>query len=153
MQTGLTWNKPINDQHELYGMAYWGQRAVTQYQSIPKCAYAASMEFNIMPGGVIDFDRNFYGTDLRWTGKDILPNTKLIAGVAVDAMTEDRKGYQNFLGDRLGVKGELRRDEDNTLWNLDPYLQASYHFAPDWTLDAGLRYSNVHFKSKDHYRY
>src|SRR5690606_38198789 len=32
---------------------------------------------------------------------------------------------------------------------LDPYLQASYHFTPDWTLDAGLRYSNVHFKSKD----
>jgi len=158
LQTGLTWNKPINDQHELYGMAYWGQRAVTQYQSIPKCAYEENTDIckpNTVqlarnhPGGVIDFDRNFYGTDLRWTGKDILPNTKLIAGVAVDAMTEDRKGYQNFLGDRLGVKGELRRDEDNTLWNLDPYLQASYHFAPDWTLDAGLRYSNVHFKSKD----
>ncbi|WP_244783337.1 TonB-dependent receptor [Acinetobacter sp. F-1] len=160
VQTGLTWNKPINDQHELYGMAYWGQRAVTQYQSIPKCAYEENTDIckpNTVqlarnhPGGVIDFDRNFYGTDLRWTGKDILPNTKLIAGVAVDAMTEDRKGYQNFLGDRLGVKGELRRDEDNTLWNLDPYLQASYHFAPDWTLDAGLRYSNVHFKSEDHY--
>ena len=145
LQTGLTWNKPINDQHELYGMAYWGQRAVTQYQSIPRTAQGGVNH----AGGVIDFDRNFYGTDLRWTGKDILPNTQLIAGVAVDAMTEDRKGYQNFLGDRLGVKGELRRDEDNTLWNLDPYLQASYHFAPDWTLDAGLRYSNVHFKSTD----
>lgn len=158
LQTGLTWNKPINDQHELYGMAYWGQRAVTQYQSIPKCAYEENTDIcrpNTVqlarnhPGGVIDFDRQFYGADLRWTGQDILPNTKLIAGVAVDAMTEDRKGYQNFLGDRLGVKGELRRDEDNTLWNLDPYLQASYHFTPDWTLDAGLRYSNVHFKSKD----
>src|SRR5690606_10897826 len=125
--------------------AYWGQRAVTQYQSIPRRAQGGVNH----AGGVIDFDRHFYGTDLRWTGKDILPNTKLIAGVAIDAMTEDRKGYQNFLGDRLGVKGELRRDEDNTLWNLDPYLQASYHFAPDWTLDAGLRYSNVHFKSTD----
>ncbi|WP_263576838.1 TonB-dependent receptor [Acinetobacter pseudolwoffii] len=145
LQTGLTWNKPINDQHELYGMAYWGQRAVTQYQSIPNTAQGGINH----AGGVIDFDRNFYGTDLRWTGKDILPNTQLIAGLALDAMTEDRKGYQNFLGDRLGVKGELRRNEDNTLWNLDPYLQAFYHFAPDWTLDAGLRYSNVHFKSKD----
>lgn len=145
LQTGLTWNKPINDQHELYGMAYWGQRAVTQYQSIPRTAQDGVNH----AGGVIDFDRNFYGTDLRWTGKDILPDIQLIAGLAFDAMTEDRKGYQNFLGDRLGVKGELRRDEDNTLWNLDPYLQASYHFAPDWTLDAGLRYSNVHFKSKD----
>ncbi|MFN4368340.1 MAG: TonB-dependent receptor domain-containing protein [Acinetobacter sp.] len=145
LQTGLTWNKPINDQHELYGMAYWGQRAVTQYQSIPRTAQGGVNH----AGGVIDFDRNFYGADLRWTGKEVLPNLKLIAGVAIDAMTEDRKGYQNFLGDRLGVKGELRRDEDNTLWNLDPYLQASYHFAPDWTLDAGLRYSNVHFKSTD----
>lgn len=147
LQTGLTWNKPINDQHELYGMAYWGQRAVTQYQSIPRTAQGGVNH----AGGVIDFDRNFYGIDFRWTGKDILPNTKLIAGVAVDAMTEDRKGYQNFLGDRLGVKGELRRDEDNTLWNLDPYLQASYAVTDTVNVDAGLRYSNVHFKSEDHY--
>jgi len=146
-QTGLTWNKPINDQHELYGMAYWGQREVIQYQSISK--FFQSLEKQ--PGGVIDFDRQFYGADLRWTGRDVLPNTKLIAGLAVDAMTEDRKGYLNYVGNTFGVKGELRRDEDNTLWNLDPYLQASYHFAPDWTLDAGLRYSNVHFKSEDHY--
>ncbi|MFV5312358.1 TonB-dependent receptor [Acinetobacter schindleri] len=158
-QTGLTWNKPINDQHELYGMAYWGQREVTQYQSIPKCRF----ENNICvpdtsqlaakhPGGVIDFDRNFYGTDIRWTGKEILPNLKLIAGVAIDAMTEDRKGYNNYIGENtFGVKGDLRRDEDNTLWNADPYIQASYNFTPDWTLDAGLRYSNVHFKSEDHY--
>lgn len=146
-QTGLTWSKPVNDQHELYGMAYWGQREVVQYQSISK--FFQSLEKH--PGGVIDFDRQFYGADLRWTGKDILQNTKLIAGVAVDAMTEDRKGYLNFVGDVLGIKGELRRDEDNTLWNADPYLQASYNFAPDWTLDAGIRYSNVHFKSEDHY--
>ena len=93
-QTGLTWNKPINDQHELYGMAYWGQREVTQYQSIPSTAQGGPNH----AGGVIDFDRQFYGADLRWTGTDILQNTKLIAGVAVDGMTEDRKGYQNFVG-------------------------------------------------------
>ena len=145
LQTGITWNKPINDQHELYGMAYWGQRAVTQYQSIPRTAQGGVNH----AGGVIDFDRHFYGTDLRWTGKDIFPNTKLISGIAVDAMSEERKGYQNFVGDTLGVKGELRRDEDNRLWNLDPYLQASYAFLPNGTFDAGLRYSNVYFKSKD----
>ncbi len=146
-QTGLTWNKPINDQHELYGMTYWGQREVIQYQSISK--FFQSLEKH--PGGVIDFDRQFYGADLRWTGRDVLPNTKLIAGLAVDAMNEERKGYLNYVGNTFGVKGELRRNEDNMLWNADPYLQASYNFAPDWTLDAGLRYSNVHFKSDDHY--
>lgn len=147
VQTGLTWNKPINDQHEFYAMAYAGQRSVTQYQSIPSTAQSGPNH----AGGVIDFDRQFYGADLRWTGTDILQNTKLIAGVAVDGMTEDRKGYQNFVGNTLGIKGELRRNEDNTLWNADPYIQASYSFAPDWTLDAGLRYSNVHFKSEDRY--
>lgn len=148
IQTGVTWNKPINDLNEVYAMFYAGQRSVTQYQSTPK----ANQEPANHAGGVIDFDRNFYGTDIRWTGKEILPNLKLIAGVAIDAMTEDRKGYNNYIGENtFGVKGDLRRDEDNTLWNADPYLQASYNFATDWTLDAGLRYSNVHFKSDDHY--
>ncbi|MGE8539628.1 MAG: TonB-dependent receptor domain-containing protein, partial [Acinetobacter sp.] len=145
LQTGITWNKPIGDQQELYGMAYWGQRAVTQYQSIPRTAQAGINH----AGGVIDFDRHFYGADLRWTGKAIFPDIQMIAGVAIDAMSEERKGYQNFAGDILGVKGQLRRNEDNHLWNLDPYLQTSYAFLLNWRFDAGLRYSNVHFKSKD----
>ena len=101
---------------------------------------------------MIDFSRNFYGTDLRWTGKDLLPNTRFTAGLALDFMDEDRQGYENFdSDDKYGVKGNLRRDENNTLWNLDPYLQAAWQFLPTWRLDSGLRYSNVHYKSKDHY--
>ena len=161
-QTGITWSKPINDQHELYTMAYAGHREVTQYQSIPKCAYIDDANTLCRPnsaqlnprhaGGVIDFSRDYYGTDLRWTGKDLLPNTRLTAGLAFDYMDEDRQGYENFdANNRYGVKGNLRRDENNTLWNLDPYLQASWDLLPNWTLDTGLRYSNVHYESKDHY--
>ncbi|OTG97497.1 TonB-dependent siderophore receptor [Acinetobacter sp. ANC 4654] len=147
-QTGLTWTKPINDQHELYAMAYAGHREVTQYQSIPNTAQANARH----AGGVIDFSRDYYGTDLRWTGKDLLPNTRFTAGFAFDAMDEDRQGYENFdSAGNYGVKGNLRRDENNTLWNLDPYLQASWQFLPTWRLDTGLRYSNVHYQSKDHY--
>lgn len=147
LQTGLTWNKPLNDQHEIYAMAYAGQRSVTQYQSIPQTAQGGANH----AGGVIDFDRNFYGTDVRWTGKELLPNLKLIAGVAIDAMTEERRGYENFAGSTLGVKGNLRRNEDNTLWNIDPYAQASYAINDAVNVDAGLRYSNVHFKTEDHF--
>lgn len=147
-QTGLTWTKPLNDQHELYAMAYAGHREVTQYQSIPNTAQANPRH----AGGVIDFSRDYYGTDLRWTGKDLLPNTRFTAGFAFDAMDEDRQGYENFDSNgHYGVKGNLRRDENNTLWNLDPYLQASWQFLPTWRLDTGLRYSNVHYQSKDHY--
>lgn len=150
-QTGITWSKPINDQHELYGMAYFGNRQVTQYQSIPRSAQLNPNH----AGGVIDFERNYYGADFRWTGKELLPNTRFSIGVAVDKMDEDRKGFENFnlvAGEpSYGVKGKLRRDEDNSLWNIDPYLQAAWQFLPTWRLDTGVRYSNVHYKSKDHY--
>ncbi|MEG2885421.1 MAG: TonB-dependent receptor, partial [Acinetobacter sp.] len=150
-QTGVTWIKPINDQNELYAMTYIGQRQVTQYQSIPDTVQK-NPNTPYQAGGVIDFKRDYYGADLRWTGKDLLPNTQLSAGVAIDAMNEDRQGYQNFndTGDK-GIKGALRRDERNTLWNVDPYLQASWSFLPTMRLDTGVRYSNVHYKSKDHY--
>ncbi|TCB65821.1 TonB-dependent receptor [Acinetobacter sp. ANC 4178] len=147
-QTGLTWNKPLNDQQELYGMVYLGNRQVVQYQSIPSSAQKNPRH----AGGVIDFDRDYYGADFRWTGKELLPNTTFIAGLAFDQMREDRQGYENFdATGHYGVKGDLRRDEINTLWNLDPYVQASWQFLPQWHLDAGLRYSNVHYESEDHY--
>ncbi|OTU47877.1 TonB-dependent siderophore receptor [Acinetobacter pittii] len=151
-QTGVTWSKPINDKNELYAMAYLGNRQVTQYQSIPKSTQDASINH---AGGVIDFERDYYGADFRWMGKELLPNTTLSVGVALDAMDEDRKGFENFNlvngQPSYGVKGNLRRDEDNTLWNIDPYLQASWQFLPTWRLDTGVRYSNVHYKSKDNY--
>lgn len=159
-QTGITWSKPINDHHELYAMAYIGNREVTQYQSIPKGKVTLENGKPIYSGqaspkhagGVIDFERNYYGADFRWTGKELLPNTMISAGIALDMMDEDRKGFENFNAkDVNGVKGNLRRDEDNTLWNIDPYLQASWRFLPTWRLDTGVRYSNVHYKSKDHF--
>ncbi len=150
-QTGITWSKPINDHNELYAMAYVGNRQVTQYQSIPNTAQLNKNH----AGGVIDFSRNYYGADFRWTGKELLPNTTVNVGLALDAMDEDRKGYENFTmvsgKPSYGVKGNLRRDEDNTLWNADPYMQASWQFLPTWRLDTGVRYSNVHYKSKDHF--
>ncbi|MHA3091181.1 TonB-dependent receptor domain-containing protein [Acinetobacter brisouii] len=163
-QTGITWSKPINDHNELYAMAYVGNRQVTQYQSIPRCAFKKNTDICIPDtiqlnenhaGGVIDFDRNYYGADFRWTSKELLPNTSISAGVALDSMDEDRKGYENYIlvnsSPVYGQKGSLRRNEDNTLWNIDPYLQASWQFLPTWRLDTGVRYSNVHYKSDDHY--
>lgn len=147
-QTGLTWSKPINENHEINAMVYAGQREVTQFQSIPSGTQANPRH----AGGVIDFDRSYYGTDWHWTGKNLLPNTRITAGFAFDYMDEDRKGFENFNENGVyGVKGNLRRNENNTLWNLDPYLQASWNIIPSVRIDAGVRYSNVHYDSKDFY--
>ncbi|MCH7386997.1 TonB-dependent receptor [Acinetobacter modestus] len=150
-QTGVTWSKPINDLNEIYAMSYIGQRHVTQYQSIPQITQT-NPNTPYQAGGVIDFKRDYYGADFRWTGKDLLPRTQFSAGLAIDGMNESRQGYLNFndTGGK-GIKGALRRDERNTLWNIDPYLQAAWYFLPAMRLDTGVRYSNVHYQSNDHY--
>lgn len=153
-QGGVVYDRQLNDQQSIHAMLYYGQRDTVQYQSIPVFVQQKSKG---QAGGVIDLGRNYYGTDLRWTAKDLIGSqpTALIAGLAYDTLDEDRKGYENFIGaganQQLGVQGNLRRNETNTIWNLDPYLQASWQFLPTWKVDAGLRYSNVRFDSDDHY--
>lgn len=152
-QGGLLYEHQVNGRNALRLMVYYGQRDTTQYQSIPPAAQLAPTQ----AGGVIDLKRQYGGADLRWTSElDVAgrPLT-LIGGFSYDSMREDRKGYQNFTGagagQQLGVRGALRRDETNTVYNADPYLQASWDFAERWTLDAGLRWSTVRFDSDDHY--
>ncbi|XID74330.1 TonB-dependent receptor domain-containing protein [Alkanindiges sp. WGS2144] len=153
-QGGLVYERNLNEQQSVHAMVYYGQRDTIQYQSIPVFVQTQSPGH---AGGVIDLGRDYYGADLRWTGKDLFSNqnTTFIAGLAYDTMQEQRKGFENFRGlgeaQLLGVKGDLRRNETNNIWNIDPYLQAFWQFLPDWTVDAGLRYSTVHFESNDHY--
>ncbi len=152
-QGGLRYERRIDADNELSLMVYYGQRDTGQYQSIPPFV----QERPLHAGGVIDLSRDYAGTDLRWTSRLSLAGRALtvIGGLAYDQMTEERLGYRNFIdtsnGPELGVRGELRRDETNRVRNTDPYVQASWDFAQRWTLDAGLRYSTVKFRSRDHF--
>ncbi len=49
------------------------------------------------------------------------------------------------------MKGALRRDETNDVYNFDQYLQASLQMSPRWSANAGVRHSRVSFESEDHY--
>ncbi len=152
-QGGLIYERQVDSRNTLRLMAYYGQRDTTQYQAIPPAAQLAPTQ----AGGVIDLKRQYGGADLRWTSEQTMAGRPLtlIGGFAYDSMREDRKGYQNYAGAgasrQLGVQGALRRDETNTVYNADPYLQASWQVSQRWTLDAGLRYSTVSFDSNDHY--
>lgn len=153
-QGGLLYERQIDADNELRAMVYYGQRDMTQYLSIPPAAQLNPGQ----AGGVIGLAREYGGVDLRWTSRMALAGRPLtlIGGLAYDSLREDRKGYENYIGPafsptELGVKGQLRRDETNRVYNIDPYLQASWNFAPRWTFDAGLRYSTVSFDSDDHY--
>lgn len=156
-QAGMLFDQPLTDQQSIRVMSYVGQRDTTQYQSIPVFVQISKPGWQGHAGGVIDLQRTYYGGDIRWTTKDFIAGQQstLIAGLAYDAMQEKRQGFENFMsgntGQLLGLKGKLRRNEDNELYNVDPYLQASWNFLPTWRLDAGLRYATVHFDSSDHY--
>ena len=152
-QGGLVYEQRIDAGNDLRLMLYYGQRNTVQFQSIPVAAQANPLN----AGGVIDLGRSYAGLDARWTSRLLLAERPLtlVGGLAYDTLTEQRKGYENFVGSGasrlLGVQGRLRRDETNEVWNADPYLQASWQFAERWTLDAGVRYSTVRFSSDDHF--
>jgi iron complex outermembrane recepter protein len=146
-QLGLIHEHRLAGGNRLRLMVYGGQRDTEQFQAIPTAVQASPLH----PGGVIGLERRYAGTDLRWTTQRSLANGPLevVAGLSYDRMQEHRRGWQNFSGAALGVQGALRRDEDNEVVNLDPYLQAVWKFAPRWSLTAGVRRSSVRFSSND----
>jgi iron complex outermembrane receptor protein len=148
-QVGLIYERRIDAVNSLRAMVYDGHRNTLQFQSIP----VATQGNPLNPGGVIALGRDYQGTDLRWTAKTSLADRPftLVAGLAYDNLDEHRFGYQNFIGDTLGVQGALRRDEDNKVWNFDQYAQIAWQLTPALRLDAGVRHSAVRFKSTDNY--
>ena len=152
-QVGLRYQREMTDNDQLSIMTYKGERHTTQYQSIPLSAQLNPAH----SGGVIVLERRYQGIDTRWTHNDQIGSVPftVIGGLDYETMTERRQGFENYnVVDgytEYGVKGDQRRNEKNTMWNLDPYLQTSWKLTPRWTLDAGVRYSTVSFDSKDYY--
>lgn len=145
-QVGMNYERYFGDATLQFNL-YAGQRSVIQYLSIPKGTPA-----NERGGGVVDFDREFHGGTLRWIQPiSAAPGAlTLTVGADYDQSRDDRRGYQNYRGNTLGVKGELRRDEIDTATSLDPYIQAHWELER-WTLDAGLRRSSMEMEVDDHY--
>ncbi|TFW10495.1 TonB-dependent receptor [Oxalobacteraceae bacterium OM1] len=148
-QLGLNLERDLGERDRLGLVLYGGRRSTVQYQAIPPAAQTAPSS----AGGVIDLGRDYAGGDLRWTREQPLgPGTlQTTVGVSLDDLDEDRKGYENFVGTTLGVRGRLRRDEDNTARNFDQYLEAQWRLEPRWTLLAGVRHSEVRIESTDRF--
>ncbi|KQQ39089.1 TonB-dependent receptor [Duganella sp. Leaf126] len=138
-QIGAQWTQQFGDDR-LRVMLYGGNRQVVQYQSFSRAFQAPGSH----SGGVIDFDRDFYGADINWTHVSALAGGKLSTtfGLEYGRSDDDRKGYENFIGNQLGVQGALRRDEQDVVSSVDPYLQAEWQ-AGAWMLSAGVRRSTV----------
>jgi iron complex outermembrane receptor protein len=148
-QLGLGFEQDFGEHYGLHAIGYYGQRDVEQFLSVP----VAAQEAPTSSGGVVKLDNWYSGGDLRFTVRqDLLDRPfNVAAGLSYELQESDRRGYNNFVGETLGVQGELRRDEDNRIDNFSQYLQAQWDFATRWAAIVGARHDAVRFRSADNY--
>ncbi len=142
LQGGAALEHRFNAATTLHVSAYGGQRQIRQYLSFSGVAPTSA-------GGVVDLDREFGGVDARLVWRGELSGTPftLTAGATADRMQERRRGYVN----NNGALGDLRRDEDDSVWSANYYAQAEWRFAPAWAATLGVRSSQVRYESVDNY--
>jgi iron complex outermembrane receptor protein len=146
-QIGVAYDQRVGDDR-LHVMAYGGNRQVTQFQAFSKAFQAPPTH----SGGVVDFDRDFHGIDVNWASVRALGAGKLTTTVGVDygRSSDQRRGFENFIGNQLGVQGLLRRDEQDVVSSVDPYLQAEWQGGP-WVLTGGLRHTRMSVQVRDRF--
>jgi iron complex outermembrane receptor protein len=136
-QIGVVFDHALSDEGSLRMLGYYGTRDVRQFLALT------------LPGrGVVDLVRDFSGGDFRYTRH--LGSSRpfsVTAGVNYDVMNEARKGFTN----NAGTIGALGRNEDNQVSNLDPYAQIQWDVAHRWSLNAGVRRTEVEFTTEDHF--
>ena len=142
MQGGVAVDQVLNASTSLRVTAYGGQRQVRQYLALSGVGPTSS-------GGVVDLDRNFEGVGARviYRGNLLDRPWTLNVGVDADRLHELRQGYVN----NNGSLGALRRNEDDSVTSGDIYAEAQWDVLPAVSVTLGVRSSQVHYDSVDHY--
>lgn len=146
---GAILDLPVGKADTVRAMTYAGTRGITQFLAIPAGAQAAPTH----AGGVIDLQTDFGGADLRWTRTLAFDGgpLQISIGLNADMLQQQRRGYENFQGGRLGVAGRLRRDEAIRVDGFDQYAQLDWRVSQRWSVLAGLRRAGVRMAVRDRY--
>ncbi|TAL91822.1 MAG: TonB-dependent receptor [Rhodanobacter sp.] len=148
-QLGVIYEQALGHDDQLRLMGYYGYRSILQYLSIPPGAQKNPLQ----SGGVIAPNTDYGGADARWTHHGELAGrtVEFVLGASADYQIQHRTGYENFIGDTLGVEGRLRRNENDNVVNVAQYAQWYWRFAQRWSLLLGLRHDEVRFAEHDFY--
>ena len=134
-QAGLVLDKDINENNSFKVITYYGTRKVQQLQTFQNL-------------GVVDLDRDFGGINLRYNySTDIMgQKLKVTGGLDYDKSSENRTAFNNNNGTPTT---SALRNEDDAVYNLDPYVQANLQLGKDWEVTGGIRHNNVNFNIQD----
>ena len=146
-QAGLAFEQRFGDDR-VRVMTYAGSRQVIQYQAFSRFVQTPLSQ----SGGVVDFDRGFHGADINWLHVTSFAGGKLSTTVGIDYGTssDERQGFENYVGTQFGLQGKLRRDETDAVTSFDPYAQAEWQ-GGQWVLTGGLRHSRLAVAVHDRY--
>ena len=134
-QAGLVLDKEIDENNSFKIITYYGTRKVEQLQSFQAL-------------GVVALDRDFGGVNLRYNylTKIADQQLKITGGLDYDKSSELRRSFNN--NNSIPSTTALR-SEDDSVYNLDPYVQANLQLGSNWEVTGGLRHNNVNFKIQD----
>ena len=138
-QLGTSLVQTIDAGRSVTARFYYGTRENLQYQT----GLAAST------GAWVGLDRSYYGTGLQYNQQTKIGGTPVtwVLGYEFDRSRETRQGGVAALGEKISTV----RNEVNQAGNSDLFVQATALLSEQVSLVAGLRYSTVHFASRDHY--
>ena len=141
-QVGFNLEHKINENNAINLISYVGTRRNEQYLSI------SPVNGN---GRASMIDREFWGTDLRWshTGEWLSRPYSISAGLTYGKMNDDRTDIAAVNGIKTGT---LNRDEENIATNSDKYIQAQWSILDNLDLHLGARRTKVKLEVDDNLR-
>lgn len=100
-------------------------------------------------GGQTTFERYFSGIGAQYSHyRDIGGKVhKITSGVELDAQQDDRRRYDNLLGER----GELRQQQDESALSQGFFIEDQITLTERWQATLGLRYDQVRLAVDDLY--
>ena len=140
-QVGFNLEHKVNENNLINIISYVGTRRNEQYLSLSPTTGA---------GRASSIDREFWGTDLRWThtGEWLSRPYSISAGLTYGKMNDDRMD----IGATNGIKNNtLNRDEENIATNSDKYIQAQWSALDNLDLHFGVRRTKVTLEVDDNF--
>ncbi len=133
---GFVYTVPLGESHEITARNYYGWRDF-------------SNKLPFTGGGAVEFERFFagFGVTYRYSGMWGDMPTRWIVGVDIDDQDDDRRRFDNNLGDR----GALTLDQNEQVTSKGIFAQNELTLNDNLELSFGVRFDELDFQVDDYF--